>query len=75
MFFQALSQLGCRVIPSSTHFCLVEVGDAVRVRRDLLTSKMLVRDCSSFGLPQFIRVATRPARDWQQLVQTLQEIL
>jgi len=75
LFFQALSQLGCRVIPSSTHFCLVEVGDAVRVRRDLLTSKMLVRDCSSFGLPQFIRVATRPAHDWQQLVQTLQEVL
>ena len=75
MFFQALSQLGCRVVPSSTHFCLVEVGNAVRVRQDLLTRKMLVRDCSSFGLPRFIRVATRPAGDWQQLVQALQEVL
>lgn len=75
MFFQALSQLGCRVVPSRTHFCLLEVGDAVRVRQDLLTRKILVRDCSSFGLPRFIRVATRPARDWQQLVQALQEVL
>ncbi len=75
MFFQALSQLGCRVVPSRTHFCLLEVGDAVRVRQDLLTRKILVRDCSSFGLPRFIRVATRPARDWQQLIQALQEVL
>lgn len=74
-FFEALSQLGCRIVPSRTHFCLVEVGDAVRVRKDLLTHKMLVRDCASFGLPQFMRVATRPARDWQQLVQALREVL
>jgi histidinol-phosphate aminotransferase len=74
-FFEALSQLGCRIVPSSTHFCLVEVGDAVRVRKDLLTRKILVRDCASFGLPQFMRVATRPARDWHQLVQALQEVL
>jgi histidinol-phosphate aminotransferase len=74
-FFQALSQLGCRVIPSSTHFCLVEVGDAGRVRQDLLMRKILVRDCSSFGLPCFIRVATRSASDWQSLIQALQEVL
>jgi histidinol-phosphate aminotransferase/threonine-phosphate decarboxylase len=35
----------------------------------------LVRDCSSFGLPQFIRIATRSARDWQQLIRALQEVL
>jgi histidinol-phosphate aminotransferase len=75
MFFQALSQLGCRVVPSSTHFCLVEVGEAVRIRRDLLARKILVRDCSSFGLPQFIRVATRSTLDWQRLIQALQEVL
>jgi histidinol-phosphate aminotransferase len=75
MFFQALSQLGCRIIPSSTHFCLVEVGDAVCVRQDLLMRKIVVRDCSSFGLPRFIRVATRSAGDWQRLVQALREIM
>jgi histidinol-phosphate/aromatic aminotransferase/cobyric acid decarboxylase-like protein len=75
MFFQALSQLGWRVVPSSTHFCLIEVGNAARIRRDLLTRKILVRDCSSFGLPQFIRVATRSTLDWQRLIQALQEVL
>jgi histidinol-phosphate aminotransferase len=74
-FFTALGQLGCRIVPSSTHFCLVEVGNAARVRKDLLNRKLLVRDCTSFGLPQFMRVATRPACDWQQLLEALKEIL
>lgn len=74
-FFHALGHMGLRVIPSRTHFCLVEVGDAHHVRQQLLIRKILVRDCTSFGLPQFIRVATRPTSDWQQLLLALQEIV
>ncbi len=59
-FFDALRHLGLNVIPSRTHFCLVEVGDAHQIRQQLLNRKILVRDCTSFGLPRFIRVATRP---------------
>jgi histidinol-phosphate aminotransferase len=74
-FFNALQQIGCVVVPSRTHFCLVRVGDAKRVRQQLLARKLLVRDCTSFDLPQFIRVATRPAPEWQQLLQALKEVL
>jgi histidinol-phosphate aminotransferase len=74
-FFHALRDIGLHVIPSRTHFCLVEVGDAHHIRQQLLARKMLVRDCTSFGLPQFIRVATRPGSDWQQLLLALQEII
>ncbi len=74
-FFVALRQVGLRVIPSRTHFCLVEVGNAQRVRRELLQRRLLVRDCSSFGLPSFIRVATRPAFEWSILVEALQEVV
>ncbi len=74
-FFQALRDIGLHVIPSRTHFCLVEVGDAHHVRQQLLTRKILVRDGTSFGLPQFVRVATRPLGDWQQLLLALQEIV
>ncbi|HEV2660769.1 MAG TPA: aminotransferase class I/II-fold pyridoxal phosphate-dependent enzyme, partial [Ktedonobacteraceae bacterium] len=73
-FFGALERMGLSVIPSRTHFCLLDVGDARRVRQQLLARKMLVRDCTSFGLPQYIRVATRPAADWQQLLRVLQEV-
>ncbi|MDQ2884475.1 MAG: histidinol-phosphate aminotransferase family protein [Chloroflexota bacterium] len=73
-FFQALGRIGLPAIPSRTHFCLLDVRDACRVRQQLLARKMLVRDCTSFGLPQYIRVATRPAADWQQLLSVLQEV-
>jgi len=74
-FFQALQATGLHSMPSRTHFCLVEVGNAYQVRQQLLTRKILVRDCASFGLPQFIRIATRPASDWQQLLLALQEVV
>ena len=64
-FFDALRHLGLNVIPSRTHFCLIEVGDAHQIRQQLLNRKILVRDCTSFGLPRFIRVATRPRSEWQ----------
>jgi histidinol-phosphate aminotransferase len=73
-FFGALGRAGLPIIPSRTHFCLLDVGDARRVRQQLLARKMLVRDCASFGLPHYIRVATRPAAEWQQLLRVLQEI-
>jgi len=75
VFFHALRDSGLNVLSSRTHFCLIEVGDAQHVRKQLLTRKLLVRDCTSFGLPQFIRVATRPTNEWQQLVFALQEII
>ena len=75
VFFHALRDSGLHVMPSRTHFCLVEVGDAHHVRQQLLTRKILVRDGTSFGLSQFVRVATRPMSEWQQLALALQEIV
>ncbi len=74
-FFSALANNGLHAIPSRTHFCLVDVGNAYSVRQQLLTRKMLVRDCTSFGLPQYIRVATRSQSEWQQLLTALREII
>jgi histidinol-phosphate aminotransferase len=74
-FFSALMESGFPVIPSHTHFCLVDVGNGQKVRQKLLYRKMLVRDCASFGLPQYIRIATRPAAEWQQLLHALQEVV
>jgi histidinol-phosphate aminotransferase len=55
----SLMALGLRVYPSATHFFLVETGDGAATRRALLRQGMLVRDCASFGLPAFVRIATR----------------
>jgi histidinol-phosphate aminotransferase len=74
-FFHALCNLNLPVIPSRTHFCLIDVGDAHRVRQQLLNRRLLVRSCTSFGLPTYIRVATRQRDDWQQLVSALEEVV
>ncbi|QBD82705.1 histidinol-phosphate aminotransferase family protein [Ktedonosporobacter rubrisoli] len=74
-FFAALLHAGLAALPSRTHFCLVEVGDACLIRQKLLQRKLLVRDCTSFGLPQYIRVSVRPEPEWQRLVAALQEVL
>ncbi len=73
-FFRTLQQTGLSVVPSRTHFCLLKVGNARLVRQRLLTRHLLVRDCTSFGLPAFIRVATRPAHDWEVLIDALREV-
>jgi histidinol-phosphate aminotransferase len=71
---QALRQRGWRVVPSTTHFMLVEVGDAASVRACLLREHHIqVRDCASFGLPQFIRVAARRPDENARLVAALGE--
>ena len=67
-FVKQLRQIGLRVWPSSTLFFLVETGDAAATRTGLLKRGMLVRDCSSFGLPAFVRVSTRRPEENRRLV-------
>jgi histidinol-phosphate aminotransferase len=74
-FFSALREAGLHVLPSHTHFCLIDVGDAQSVRQELLKLRLLVRDCTSFGLPRYIRIATRPAHEWRPLLQALVEVV
>jgi len=66
---EALIAQGWRVLPTATHFFLVEVGDAKALCRRLLREHHIqVRDCTSFGLPQFIRIATRRPEENARLV-------
>lgn len=74
-FFSVLRNFSTRIIPSRTHFCLIEVGDAHAICQRLLSKHILVRDCTSFGLPEYLRVATQQRSDWQLFVRALQEML
>ncbi len=67
-----LERLGLRPHDSSTVFLLARVGDAGSLHRRLLARhSILVRDCASFGLPDFIRLAARPAEDRAALARAL----
>lgn len=71
-----LTELGLAPVPSTTGFLIVRTGDAASLRRNLLARHaILVRDCGSFGLPEFLRVAARPEPARVRLAAALREEL
>ncbi len=67
-----LAALGLRAQPTSANFMLVHVGDAAAVRAALLRRGVNVRDCTSFGLPAYIRVVARPIPECERLLAAMQ---
>jgi histidinol-phosphate aminotransferase len=60
----ALRRGGFSPLPTTTNYFLTQVGDATAVRQALLREALMVRDCTSFGLPDYIRIATQlPAQN------------
>ncbi len=71
-------QLGSMTIPftpSSANFLLVKLGDAHQVRMALLRRGIAVRDCTSFGLRQHIRIAVRRREECERLIRELEEVM
>jgi L-threonine-O-3-phosphate decarboxylase len=69
-----LAALGYRSLPSTANFWLVEVGDAAGLRARLLRHRIVVRDCTSFGLPGHIRLAARPRPECDRLLAALEAL-
>ncbi len=66
-----LSALGFRPVASETPFFLLPVGAAAAVRTALWEQRILVRDCTSFGLPEFVRISPRQPQENTVLVDAL----
>jgi histidinol-phosphate aminotransferase len=71
---RSLGGLGYSVLDTRTNFFLVRTGNAAAFKQKLLKKDILVRDCTSFGLPAFIRIAPRSMPDCRKLVQAIKEI-
>lgn len=69
-----MSQMGYKVLPSNTNFFMAKVGDAKAFRAALLKDGLMVRDCTSFGLPQYVRIAARTMPECQQLIKAIGKI-
>ena len=68
--------LGLECAPCAANFLLLKVGRAAELRRQLLMRhKVCVRDCASFGLPQYIRVGIRTMDDNRRLADALKQVL
>jgi histidinol-phosphate aminotransferase len=70
-----LQHLGLSPLPSTTHFFVVNVKNGAEFRQYLLKQGILVRDCASFGLPAYVRIATRRASENSRLLETIQAVL
>jgi histidinol-phosphate/aromatic aminotransferase/cobyric acid decarboxylase-like protein len=62
------------VVPSHAHFFMVKVGDGAAFRAALLRRSLLVRACASFGLPAFVRIATREPDQNLRLLAAIEEV-
>ncbi|MDP2729029.1 MAG: histidinol-phosphate transaminase [Dehalococcoidales bacterium] len=69
-----LKRLGFSLLPSETNFFLVKVTSAKDFRTTLLKQGILVRDCTSFGLPDYVRIAARTIPDCVKLVDAIREM-
>jgi threonine-phosphate decarboxylase len=68
----AIGDLGLTCYPSSVNFLLIECGRDVSPLCSALAQKnILVRDCTSFGLPTCIRIAVRTPDENLQLLEAL----
>lgn len=71
---KALTKLGLKTIPTDANFLLIRVDNASKWRSLLLTKGVVVRDCTSFGLPNYIRVGIRVIEDCKFLVKAITEV-
>ena len=68
---EGLTRLGYAVQPSAANFLLIQVGNGEAFRRSLMPFGMVVRDCASFGLPEYVRVACRRPDECVRLLEAV----
>jgi threonine-phosphate decarboxylase len=71
--WSGLTASGYYVLPSATTYTLASVENAAAVRQRLLLQGVLVRDCTSFGLPQHLRIAARRPPDNERLLTAIKQ--
>lgn len=70
-----ITNMGLKTLPSKANYFLVKTGKATEFRTQLLMKGIQVRDCTSFGLPEYIRIAPRTMPECRKLIEALREIL
>ncbi len=70
-----LERSNLSLLPSTANFILIEVGNASEIRKESLKKGVIVRDCSSFGLPYHIRISIRGKEENSKLLEVFRSIL
>lgn len=68
---EEMQALGFAPQPTTVAYFLVPVTDAAALRGALLAQRLVIRDCTSFGLPRHVRIAARAPQDNRRLLDAL----
>lgn len=75
-YAEACEELGVRAVPSQANFVLIDLGRPERpVWEALIRRGVIVRMCSSMGLPNHIRVTVGTPEQCERFVEALGEVL
>lgn len=69
------TELDVHTYPSAGNFVLADVGDGTAVADAAKRRGVIVRDCSSFGLPECIRISCGTREETERAVGILNEVL
>lgn len=73
---EGFEHLGLTTVPSQTNFILVRLGpDALAVYEDLLKRGVIVRPCTGYDLPDFLRVTVGSREQNERLLSTVAEVI
>ena len=74
--YREFERLGLFYVKSHTNFVLVEVGpQAGQVVQELLEKGVIVRPCTGYDLPEFLRITVGSAEQNARLIAALEDVL
>jgi len=68
-----LKKLDFKPVPSHTNYFLLPVHNGALFRERLMPHGIIVRDCASFGLLPYVRIAPRKPEENERLLRALQD--
>ncbi len=72
---ERFAAMGLEYVPSHANFVLVKVGNGKRVFGELLTKGVIVRDMTSYKLPEWIRVSVGTMEQNRRFIEELGALL
>ncbi len=69
-----LKKLGFNIVSTAVNFYLLKVRNAEIATHLLLSHNIYVRDCTDYGLPQYLRISVRLPQENNYLLKVLEEL-
>ncbi|MBN1375581.1 MAG: histidinol-phosphate aminotransferase family protein [Dehalococcoidia bacterium] len=69
-----LTGMGFHCVPTNTNFFMFKTGNSRLFHKQMLGKGILVRDCTSFGLPEYVRIAPLGGTQCRKFIHAVREI-